>query len=110
VAVGVVPRLTAVEVQLSKKPDLDPLVEGYVFYLVQHSLMMLPLGMVLDGGQLAQSCIYGMISFWIGYWIIRIRRPKQLHQGDRLFLNWGPLVFPVISSLLTHWIWHLRGY
>ena len=64
----------------------------------------------LDGGETLQVIGYASLAYWVGYAIIMARRHGRLAGVDRVFIRWGVLILCVASTVITKFIWHLRGY
>ena len=89
---------------------IDPrLTDGFKFSCLYYSLIMLLAGMVLDGGNLAQSLFYAGLAFFCCMGLIAIRRRRNPTRGDVVFSICGCLALCVLSFFLTHAIWRWRG-
>jgi len=87
-----------------------PLSEAVRFALLQQALVLLLSAGMLDGGQLAQVCLYAFAGFWSGAGVLIARRGPALTRLDILLIRWSSIPLCVLSYFLTHWIWRLRGY
>jgi len=79
--------------------------------LVQQSVVIVLSLMILDGGVIAQVCLYAFAAFWAGVGVLVARRgPAALSRLDLGLIRGGYVPVCIISFFLTHWIWSLRGY
>ena len=65
--------------------------------------------MVLDGGVIAETCLFGAIAFWTGVGIVYIRRRGSLSRIDLVFVEAGTVPLVVASAFLSFAIWRARG-
>jgi hypothetical protein len=74
--------------------------------------MMFPTmgAMLLDGGQVFQIMIYAAVAYWVGLSVVMVRRRNQLTRADKILIRWAFLMLLMVSSFVTQFIWHLRGY
>ena len=77
---------------------------------LQQGLILALAVMLLDSGVVAQSCFYAFAAFWVGVGVILWRRSSAPTKLDLVIVRGGFIVLCVLSFLLTHGIWHLRGY
>ena len=64
--------------------------------------------MILDGGVVAEVCLFAAAAFWAGVALIWFRRriPTKL---DLILIEGGYIVLCVIAFFLARWIWDLRA-
>jgi len=82
-----------------------PVIEAVVLSLV---LIVLS-GMVLDTGEVFFASMYGLAGSWVGTLMIILRRPQAPTRTDLQLIRYGPLLFIVVSQVLSPPIWDLRG-
>ena len=58
---------------------------------------------------LLQLWLFALSAYWLGYAIIRIRRPKTPTRLDCFLIKWGILPLLIITCFLADFIWGLRG-
>jgi hypothetical protein len=87
-----------------------PLPNALIFSSAQQVLVLLLGSMILDGGALLQTCLYGIAAYWIGFGVIWFRRGASVTRADIGLIRWGVVPLCVTSFLLTGCIWRLRGY
>jgi hydrogenase-4 membrane subunit HyfE len=76
--------------------------------VLQQVFILVLVSMILDGGVVAEVCLFAAAAFWSGLALITSRRrtPTKL---DLILIQGGYIVLCVIAFFLTHWIWHLRS-
>jgi hypothetical protein len=88
-----------------------PLPGAVTFALVQQAAVIFLSLLVLDGGVMAQVCLYAFVAFWGGTGLLIARRgAAALSRLDLGLIRGGYVPVCIISFFLTHWIWSLRGY
>lgn len=87
-----------------------PLPGAVTSALVQQAVVIFLSLMILDGGVIAQVCLYAFAAFWGGAGLLIARRGAALSRLDLGLIRGGYLPVCIISFFLTHWIWSLRGY
>ena len=50
------------------------------------------------------------MAFWGGVAALHLRGKGILSRTDLMLIRYGFILVCVISYLLTHWIWHMRGF
>src|SRR5215467_3298335 len=78
--------------------------------LVQQAIIIFLSALILDGGVIAQICMYALAGYWGGAILLVFRRGAALSHSDLALIRWGYIPVCVISFLLTYWIWWMRGY
>lgn len=91
----------------AKKPS--PLAHKIKFALAQQFVILVFAGMILDGGRIGQTFLFGLIAFWITVLLILFRRKQNLTKGDLVFIEGGSMVVCLLSALITIAIWRMRG-
>jgi hypothetical protein len=87
-----------------------PLPEAARFALIQQVIVVVLSAGMLDGGALAQVCIYALMGFWGGTGVLIARRGAALTRVDIILIRWSYIPLCILSFFLTQWIWSLRGY
>ena len=87
-----------------------PLPEATRFALIQQAIVIFLSAGILDGGALAQVCIYALVAFWGGAGVLIARRRAALTRVDIILIRWSYIPLCVVSFFVTYWIWSLRGY
>jgi hypothetical protein len=87
-----------------------PLPGAVISALVQQAAVMFLSLMILDGGVVSQIRGYAVAAFWGGAGLLIIRRGAALSRLDLTLIRAGYIPVCMVSYLLTHWIWSLRGY
>lgn len=87
-----------------------PLPEAIKFALIQQAIVILLSAGMLDGGELAQVCLYAFFGFWGGTGVLIAKRRGALTRVDILLIRWSYIPLCIVSFFLTHWIWSLSGY
>jgi hypothetical protein len=87
-----------------------PLPAAARFALIQQAIVIFLSAGMLDGGELAQVCLYAFAAFWGGTGVLIARRGAALTRADILLIRWSYIPLCIVSFYLTHWIWSLRGY
>jgi hypothetical protein len=77
--------------------------------LCQQIVVLTLAAMILDGGLIAQVCIFAAIAFWLGVVVIWRRRRANLTRGDTLYIEAGLLPITIAAVFLSFAIWRLRG-
>jgi len=77
--------------------------------LTQQAFILVLAGMILDGGVVAEICLFAAVAFWVGVALIRFRRPVPT-KVDLVLIEGGYIVLCLISFFLAQWIWRLREY
>lgn len=63
-----------------------------------------------DMGMLIQIWCFSALAFWSGVALIIFRRPQRPTQIDLFYIRWCSIIFLfVVTPLITHWIWKIRG-
>jgi hypothetical protein len=93
---------------LTKKEDT---VRDCIMLSLAIQMIFLTMGaMLLDGGQVFQIMIYAAVAYWVGLGFMMLRRRGQLTRADKILIRWGFLMLLMVSSFVTQFIWHLRGF
>ena len=87
-----------------------PLPGATTFALIQQAIVMFFCALILDGGGLAQVCLYALVAFWGGTGLLITRRGAALTRADIALIRWSYIPLCIVSGFLTYWIWSLRGY
>jgi len=65
--------------------------------------------LVLDGGALARICGIALLAFWCGAAVLIWRHPRTPTRTDINVVRFGYLPVVVLTFLLVHFVWHMRG-
>lgn len=76
---------------------------------VLQALVLLLFGLLLDHGVRQLACLYSLLGYWAGAFLVFARRGKALTWGDRLYLRWGWLPTVVIGTVLFLRVWKDKG-
>jgi hypothetical protein len=87
-----------------------PLPGATTFALIQQAIVMFFCALILDGGGLAQVCLYALVAFWGGTGLLIARRGAAITRVDIILIRWSYIPLCIVSFFLTYWIWSLRGY
>jgi hypothetical protein len=87
-----------------------PLPKAILLSLFQQAVVLILGCLVLDGGALLQTCVYGIAAYWIGFCVIWLRRGAAVTKLDVALIRWGFIPLCIVSFFVTGCIWHLRGY
>ena len=77
--------------------------------VIQQVFILVLASMILDGGVVAEICLFAAVAFWGGVALIRFRRPVPT-KIDLVLIEGSYIVLCLLAFFLTQWIWHLRGY
>ena len=77
--------------------------------VIQQVLILVLASTILDGGVVAEICLFAAVAFWGGVALIRFRRPVPT-KIDLNLIEGSYVVLCVVAFFLAQWIWHLRGY
>ncbi|MFC1497744.1 hypothetical protein ACFLS1_04610 [Verrucomicrobiota bacterium] len=72
-------------------------------------ILLLLAGMVLDGGNVAQTVLISVVAFWASVAVLIARNPNNPKRFDLIYIKFGPAFVAVISHLLTMAIWQSKG-
>ncbi|HEY6227452.1 MAG TPA: hypothetical protein VI282_10060 [Verrucomicrobiae bacterium] len=64
---------------------------------------------ILDGGVIAETCLFAVLAFWFGVAIIYFRRRGSLSRIDLLFVEAATVPLVVAAAFLSFAIWYARG-
>jgi hypothetical protein len=102
---------------LDQQPEMAPptkiaasLQSAIKLAIVQQLIVILVAGSLLDGGVVAQICIYAFAAYWGGTIVILARRRAAPTKLDIILVRSGYLVVCVISFILTFAIWSWREH
>lgn len=71
--------------------------------------LTLMLALVCDGGQIFQFWIVTLTAFWLGYGIIKWRRPDNPTKGDLFCVRWGIVPLMILVPFIMMTIWKMKG-
>ena len=87
-----------------------PMPGAVIFALVQQTTVIFLSALIMDGGAIAQVCMYAFAGYWGGTMLLAFRRGAALSHGDIALVRWGYIPACILSFILTYWIWRIRGY
>jgi hypothetical protein len=64
---------------------------------------------ILDGGVVAETCLFALVAFWAGVAIVYFRRRGSVSRIDLLFIEAGTVPLVVAAGFLAFAIWRARG-
>jgi uncharacterized membrane protein len=96
------PSATATEVDSGKVSMIFPVMQQFVILALA--------AMLLDGGECLQIVSYASLAYWVVFGMMMISRRDRLTQFDKILIRWGFLMLVMVSSFVTQFIWHLKGY
>ena len=64
---------------------------------------------ILDGGLIAEVCVFAMLAFWIGVAIIYFRRRGAFTKADLIFVEAATVPLAVLAAFLCLAVWRARG-
>lgn len=79
------------------------------FALTQQVILIIFAGMILDGGRIAEICLFGFIAFWMTALLLVFRRKTLLTKFDIAFMQGGSLPLCLLSYLICMMIWRFRN-
>jgi hypothetical protein len=88
----------------------SPLQSAIYSACIQQAIIMILAAMILDGGSIGQVCLYALLGFWGGVFVLRVRRREALTKMDLMLIRGGYILVCIISFFITRWIWSWRGY
>ncbi len=71
---------------------------------------MILAAMILDGGGIGQVCLFALLGFWGGVFVLRARSRGTLTRVDLMLIRGGYILVCIISFFVTRLVWALRGY
>jgi hypothetical protein len=91
-----------------KTKSRSALVDGCIL----QSIIMVLAGMILDGGQVFQVCLYAWLAFWGGVLVnlARLGDEAGKSKADAFLMRYGHFLLCVLSYFITGLIWKWRGY
>jgi len=95
---------------IPKQQAETPLSGAMVSAIVQQSVIMILASMILDGGGIAQVCLYALLAFWSGVAVLRIRSKGPPSKVDLALVRGGFILVCLLSFFITRLIWRLRGF
>ena len=87
-----------------------PLKSAMFSAFVQQVIILLLAGTILDGGVIAQMCLFACAVFWGGVAVILLRRRLTPTNLDLTLVRVGSLLVCFISYVVSVSIWHWKGY
>jgi len=54
------------------------------------------------------ASIYGATGFWVGVFLIILRRPQAPATTDLIFIRIGSLPVIILAQFMVRWIWCMR--
>ena len=71
------------------------------------AMMLLSLAL-LDGGEISQPLMYGVMAFWFGVALIVVRRRSTPTNGDLKFISYGALPVMIGAIAIAHLMCMIR--
>src|SRR5579871_2803388 len=78
--------------------------------IIQQTILLFMSSIVSDVGELFQIVFYAICAYWIGFFLMMLRRRKSFTSVDLFLIHWGFVILCIVSIILTPLIWNLRGY
>lgn len=77
--------------------------------LCQQIVIFTLAAMILDGGVVAEVCVFAILAFWVGVAVMYFRRQGAFTKLDLLFVEAATVPLTVAAVFLSVAIWRARG-
>jgi len=95
------------QARATKAPS--PLARSVKSALAQQLILIVLAAMILDGGRIAQICLFGFVAFWTGALLLIVRAKGRVTKADLVFIEGGSIVVCLLSYLIASGIWKMRN-
>ena len=82
-----------------------PLQSAIYSACIQQCIIMVLAAMILDGGGIHQVCLFALLGFWGGVFVLRARNRGALTRVDLMLIRGGFIPVCIISFFVTRWVW-----